>query len=182
MPGLLKNIIRYLVTGFLLFAISGLTITVHHEHSIGNTGAQHEHRQPGGLVFKTTPKTYHEGHLIKLLSGDSFSGSQKLECKNSPIKLLTLQLDLRERSSKHHSTSLANIDIRDTGPPSRDRCVLFCSFLVWSSSFIVDKYWSFFFVFYFLINNWVSWLQRRFCFAARPGREPHQGFHKSRKV
>ncbi|MBI1805198.1 MAG: hypothetical protein HY033_13775 [Ignavibacteriae bacterium] len=130
MSRLLKNIARCSVTGFLLLAVSGLTIAVHHEHSIGSTAAQHEHSQPNGVVLKTTPQTYHELHLIKLLSGDSFNGSQKIDFKTSLVKLFAVQLDSPEFSSVHHSTSLASTDIKETGPPSVDKCVLFCSFLI----------------------------------------------------
>src|SRR5206468_3540413 len=98
--------------------------------SIGDTAAQHEHSQPKGVVLKTTPHTYHEVHFIKLLSGDSFNGSQKIDFKNSFAKLFAVHLDSPEFASAHHTSTLANIDIKETGPPSADKCVLFCSFLI----------------------------------------------------
>src|SRR6266853_1781736 len=125
MSRLLKHFATCLVTGFLLLAVSGLTIAVHHEHAMGNTAAQHELSQPNGIVLKTTPRTYHEVHIVKLLSGDSFNGSQKIDLKTSFAKLFTVQLDSPEFSAAHLSSSLANIDIKETGPPSVDRCVLF---------------------------------------------------------
>src|SRR5713226_7428779 len=102
MSRLLKNIARCSVTGFLLLAVSGFTIAVHHEHSMGNTDAQHEHGQPDGVVLKTTPHTYHEVHIVKLLSGDSFNGSQKIDLKTSLAKLFTVRLDSPEFSAAHH--------------------------------------------------------------------------------
>lgn len=130
MAKFLKNIARYLGTGFLLFALSGFTVVVHHEHSMGNVLAEHEHGQSDGIVLKTTPQTYHEVHIVKLVSGDCFNGSQRLEFKDFPIKLSALQLDSLEFSSVHHLAPLANIDIKETGPPSVDQCILFCSFLI----------------------------------------------------
>ena len=130
MSRVLKNIAKRSLTGFLLLALSGLTIAVHHEHAIGNITAEHEHGQPDGLVVKTSPQTYHEVHFVRLLSGDSFSGSQKLEFKKSLINLFAVHLHSSEFPSFYHSTSLVNIDIKETGPPSVDKCVLFCSFLI----------------------------------------------------
>lgn len=126
----LKNIARYLVTGFLLIAVSGFTITIHHEHSIGNSAARNENVQRDGLVLKTTPQTYHEVHIVKLLSGDRFNGSQKIVLKISPLKLFTVQLESPQFSSDYHFTSVSTTDIKGTGPPSVDKCVLFCSFLL----------------------------------------------------
>ncbi|GEM_PF-4775185 len=130
MLAFIKNIVRWSATGFLLIAISGLTIAIHHEHAIGDASTKHEHSQPDGLVLKTTPQTYHEVHIVRLLSGDCFNGSQKIDLKTSLVKLFAVQLESPEFSSAHHSTSLANIDVRETGPPSVDKCVLFCSFLI----------------------------------------------------
>ncbi len=127
----LKNIFRCSVTGFLLLALSGFTVAVHHEHSMGNASIEHKHNQPDGLVLKPTPQTYHEVHIVKLLSGDYFNGSQKLEIKDPPKMFFVLQLDSPDLFSVHpHLTSLPNIDIKETGPPSVDKCVLFCSFLI----------------------------------------------------
>lgn len=130
MPKFIRNIARCTVVGFLLLAISGLTIAIHHEHPIGDILAEHGHSQHDGLVVKATPSTYHEVHFVKLLSGDSFNGSQKIEFKTSLVKLFAVHLDPLELSPVHHSTSLASIDIKETGPPSVDKCVLFCSFLI----------------------------------------------------
>ena len=130
MPRILKNAARCMVVGFLLIAISGLTIAIHHEHPIGDILTAHEHSQFDGLVVKTTPSTYHEVHFVKLLSGDSFNGSQKIECNTSLVKLFTVHLDPLELSPVYHSASSANIDIKETGPPSVDRNILNCSFLI----------------------------------------------------
>lgn len=130
MSTFLKNIARAAVVGFLLLAISGLTIAIHHEHRIGDMVPDHGRRQHDEIVVKTTPSTYHEIHFVKLLSGDSFNNLQKIEFRTSLVKLFAVHGDLLVLSPIHHSTSLANIDRRETGPPSVDTCVLFCSFLI----------------------------------------------------
>ena len=126
----LKNIVKWSVTGFLLIAISGLTIAIHHEHALGNDLAEREHGPSDGLVVKTTPHTYHEVHILKLFSGDSFNGCPKMEFKQCLTKLFVGQLEPSALSSIHQSTTIAGIDIKETGPPSRDKCVLFCRFLI----------------------------------------------------
>ena len=126
----LNHIARYTVVGFLLLAVSGLTIAIHHEHLIEGLFTENGHSQPNGLVVKTTPSTYNEVHFVKLLSGDSFHGSQKVEFKTFLVKIFAVHLDHLELSPAYHSSSLANINIKETGPPSVDKCVLFCSFLI----------------------------------------------------
>lgn len=130
MSTLLKNIARYLTTGFLLLAVSGFTLAIHHEHSLGTSASQHEHHGPQGVVLSATPRSYHEVHLVRFLSGDSFNGSEKSHLKASLVKLFTVQLNPVEIPSDPHSASAARTDIRETGPPSVDACVLFCSFLI----------------------------------------------------
>ena len=130
MPRWLAHIIRFSITGFLLVALSGFTVVVHHEHSIGDASANREHDPTDGLVVKTKPQTYHEVHIVKLLSGDSFSGSQTIDLNTSVVKFFELHLDSPHFPPYPHSTSLTHTEIRETGPPSVDRCILFCSFLI----------------------------------------------------
>jgi hypothetical protein len=130
MSEFLKNIGRFAVVGFLLFSVSGFTIAIHHEHVIGNNLAEHVHNHDGGPVVNPTPSTFHEIHFVKLLSGDSFNGSTKIELKTSLVELFTIHLDRGEYSPIHPSISLASTDVKETGSPSVDRCVLFCSFLI----------------------------------------------------
>lgn len=130
MHRIIKNIAHCVVVGFLLIAISGVSISIHHEHAIGQLSAEHEHGQHEGLGVSAASSTYHEIHVLTLLSNDSFNGSSKAEFKTPFAKLLDVPLDLLEVSPIHHSTSLAYLDIKETGPPSVDKCVLFCSFLI----------------------------------------------------
>ena len=129
----LKNIARCTVVGFLLLSVSGLTIAVEHEHAIEKSPdllAVHPNSNPEGTGIESTPLTYHETHFLKLLSGDSFDGSQKMESKTSPVKFFAVHLVFLELSPVYHSISLANIDIKETGPPSGDRYILNCSLLI----------------------------------------------------
>jgi hypothetical protein len=130
MSRVIKNIARCTVVGFLLLAISGLTIAIHHEHPIVGMLSEHGHEQHDGLVVKNTPPTYHEIHFLKLLSGDSFNGTQKIELKSSLTKLFAVHIEVLELHPIGYSTFLLNTDISGTGPPSVDRCVLNCSFLI----------------------------------------------------
>jgi hypothetical protein len=130
MSRFLHHIARCSVTGFLLLAISGLTIAVHHEHHIGNSAAHRDHGQPDGVVLNTSASTYHEMHIVKFLSGDSFNGSHKIIVNSALVKLFIVQPESPQFSSVHPSTPLTSTDIKETGPPSVDRCVLLCSFLI----------------------------------------------------
>ena len=130
MSRIIKNIIRCVVVGFLLLAISGLTITIHHEHQIGDILAEHGHSHTDEHAVKTSASTYHEIHLVKLVSGDSFDGSQKIDFKSPLVKIFAVPLDPLELAHSYHPTSSSNLDISNTGPPSVDRYVLICSFLI----------------------------------------------------
>ena len=119
-----------MVVGFLLLATSGLTITIHHEHPIEDILIKHGHSHSEESAAKTTSSTYQEIHFVKLLSGDSFNGSQKIELKTSLVKLFAVHLVPLELSLVFHAASLTNIDIKETSPPSVDRYTLNCSFLI----------------------------------------------------
>ena len=125
-------IARYTVITFLLCAISGLTLTVHHEHhlDVENRSVAHDADQHDGHAIKTSGMTYHEIHFVKLLSGDDFDGTQKLQIKTSPTGLFAAYSNLCSSPSYCCSSSIQKRDLKDTGPPSVDKCVLFCSFLI----------------------------------------------------
>lgn len=126
----IRNIAQRIVVGFLLIATSGITISIHHEHAIGELLYEHEHGQLEGLGVNPAPSTYHEIHVLTFLSADSFNSSGQVEFKTSFTKLIAIPLDRIEFSPVRQSTSLTQLDIKETGPPSVDKCVLFCSFLI----------------------------------------------------
>lgn len=126
----LRNIARRIVVGFLLLAISGVTISIHHEHAIKELLTEHEHGHHEGLGVNTAPSTYHEIHVVTFRSADSFYGSGKGEFDISLVKLLSIPSDHIEVSLVRRSTSFTFFDVRDTAPPSMDKCVLFCRFLI----------------------------------------------------
>lgn len=133
MVRLFKHIGRYLVVWFLLLALSGLTIPIHHEHSIERSpdprAIQHSNNTKS-VGVKTVPSTYHEIHLIKLGSSDSFDSSRKADHRALLKTLLRPAFDHVEFSPVYHLSSIAILQTNGTGPPSSDKCVLFCSFLI----------------------------------------------------
>lgn len=129
----LKNIARHVVVGFLLLALSGMTITIHHDHPIERApdpSAVHHSNNVGDVGIQNVPSTYHEVHFIKLSSGDSFGPSPTTHLKASLKNLGPVVLDHIEFSPAYRSSSLTNIDTKETGPPSADKCVLLCRFLI----------------------------------------------------
>lgn len=127
-----KNIARCVIVGFLLLAVSGLTVAIHHVHNIADANAVNGsgHSRYDGIVIKSTPSTYHEVHVLTFLSGDSFTGSSKIDIKTSLVKLFTESLNFPELLRVQHTTSLATTEKKDGSPLSVDKCALLCSFLI----------------------------------------------------
>ncbi|MEW5800446.1 MAG: hypothetical protein AB1728_15735 [Bacteroidota bacterium] len=134
MQRFLKNIVRYSVTGFLLIAVSGFTFVVQHEHPINaatKERTEHPHSEEADEHQQNTPSTYHEIHFVKFSSGDQFNTSPPTDIRfSSFVTLFVIQPDLFDSFSNLHSTSLINAANWETRPPSRDKCALFCSFLI----------------------------------------------------
>ena len=127
-----KNIVRCGIVGFLLLAVSGFTVAVHHVHNIAATNTVNDsgHARYNGLIVKSTPSSYDEVHVLSFLSGDSFTGSPKTELKTSLVKLFTESLNFPELPIVQRSPSLATTAKKDIHPPSVDTCALLCSFLI----------------------------------------------------
>ena len=130
---MLKNIARQVMVGFLLLALSGITIAIHHDHPIERApdpDAAHHANNVAGWKIRNVPSTYHEVHFIKLSSSDSFYPSPKTSFQASWKNLGPIELDLIASSPAYRLSSLANLEPKGTDPPPADKCVLFCSFLI----------------------------------------------------
>ncbi len=134
MRKLRSNILFIPFSVFLAVVLSGLTLPIHHVHAI-------EHKQPLGETqrhgheeaepHQTSPSTYHEIHFVKLLSEDSFNASSPTDGISSiahfniAIVPSTIDFSAPTISSIQSSPFQGAEKI-----PARDRCVLFCSFLI----------------------------------------------------
>lgn len=130
---MLKNIARQVIVGFLLLALSGITIAIHHDHSIErapDADAVHHTDDVGDGKIQHVPSTYHEVHFITLSSSDSFHPSPKTSFQASSKNLGPMELDLIASSPAYRVSSFAHIKPKGTDPPPADKCVLFCSFLI----------------------------------------------------
>ena len=72
----LANLVQPLVSGFLVVALVAPAIEIHHDHPIepGHVDANAP-QQGGDRTVGPQPLTYHEVHVVHLLSGDSFRSS-----------------------------------------------------------------------------------------------------------
>jgi hypothetical protein len=127
----MEYIVHCVTVGFLILAISGLTIVVHHDHPIESgsisSGDQNEAaRQP----HTNDQETFHEVHILTFVSGDQFVGHQNIDAgnlfhagrlfsENSSFLYLFIQL-----------YSTVRLTSESAIPPSRDKYALFCSLLI----------------------------------------------------
>lgn len=127
------NILAALFVAFHVVALSGLTLPIHHTHPIEKSPdgvVVHDETNAKTHSVTNAPSTYHEMHFVKFLSGDSFKNTKQIDFKTSFQKLGFIQVDEFQLSPFVHLSPLANKNLHDTGPPSVDKCVLFCSFLI----------------------------------------------------
>ena len=130
---MLKNIARQVMVGFLLLALSGITIAIHHDHPIERApdpDAVHHTNTVADGKIQNVPSTYHEVHFIKLSSSDSFHPSPKTSFQASWKNLGPMELHPNASSPAYRLSSLATIEPKGSDPPPADKCVLFCSFLI----------------------------------------------------
>jgi hypothetical protein len=122
---------------FLVVVLSGLTIPIHHIHSIevapSTSGNHHSdnHRHDAADAKSEAPSTYHEVHFVKLLSDDSFNALSRTagisSIANSVVAILTSSIEFSALTiSSIQSPQFQRSDTL----PSGDKCVLFCSFLI----------------------------------------------------
>lgn len=121
---------------FLVVVLSGMTLPIHHVHSIEvATPVSDDHHSDNHPHDETetksdVPSTYHEVHFVKLLSDDNFSISKCIEAFSRVIQLMAIIPGkiafIDSPSSETLSFSLKEPSL----PPSQDKCVLFCSFLI----------------------------------------------------
>jgi hypothetical protein len=130
---LIKHIVRICIAGLLLVGVSGVTFVIHHEHPIGTFAEKHSahsHDETATDKQESKPSTYHEVHFVKLGSDDNFTISPTTDCRVSLITLLVIHSPSFDSLSILQSATFIDIAAKETGPPSVDRCVLFCTFLV----------------------------------------------------
>ncbi len=131
----LRNTILFIPFSlFLAVIVSGLTLPVHHIHLIEYKqplGKAHSHNHHEAEANQTNPSTYHEIHFVKLLSDDSFNASSHTDGISpighfmAAISPSTIEFPTPIISS-HQSPQFQ----RAERIPARDKCVLFCSFLI----------------------------------------------------
>ena len=120
---------------FLVVVLSGMTIPIHHVHSIEVTppiSDEHHSDNHGHDTAETTsdaPSTYHEVHFVKLLSDDSFNTSNHTDVTTRAIQFIAI-IPGKIAFLNSPSSDTLSFSLREPSPPpSQDKCVLFCSFL-----------------------------------------------------
>lgn len=117
------------VVFFLIVALSAPALVIHHVHPI-------EGSEPAGPDHETScqtlnaPATYHETHIVTLLSGDSFNSSTRHDVAPLLHKFIATLALVPVLSSTLSLSHIASADIRPLFQRSQDKCVLFCSFLI----------------------------------------------------
>jgi hypothetical protein len=126
----MSKLTRNSVVLFLILVLSAPALTVRHVHRIEAGGpAGHQHTLPGQALTEV-PATYHETHIITLLSGDSFSPSVLGDIVLPIQKFIAAILHLPTLQGTSTRTVVAATDMGPHSQPSGDKCVLFCSFLI----------------------------------------------------
>lgn len=119
---------------FLVIVLSGLTLPVHHVHPIElkqPIGESQRHSHDEAKPHQTGPSTYHEVHFVKLLSDDSFDASSRTDGISSFAHFIVAILPSTFELSTPTISPLQSPQFqRAERIPARDRCVLFCSFLI----------------------------------------------------
>jgi hypothetical protein len=121
---------------FLVVVLSGLTLPVHHIHSIevappiSDDRHSDNHQHDAAETKNDAPSTYHEIHFVKLLSDDSFSASTCIDAFTWGIQFVAI-LPGTVKLFDSPSSETLSFSLKDPSPPpSQDKCVLFCSFLI----------------------------------------------------
>ena len=134
MRKLRNNILFIPFSLFLSVVLSGLTVAVHHTHPIEYKQRSSEtdsHNHDQAKLNRTGPSTYHEVHFVKLLSDDSFNTSSRTEGISSIAHFIVAILPRTIKFSTPIISSIQSPQYQSSDAfPARDKCVLFCSFLI----------------------------------------------------
>lgn len=121
---------------FLVVAISGLTLPIHHVHPIevatpvSDDHHSDNHRHGESETTSDVPSTYHEVHFVKLLSNDNFSTSNRNDISIRVVQFLIIIPGKIEFLDSPSSETISFSLKEPSPPPPQDKCVLFCSFLI----------------------------------------------------
>lgn len=130
MRKLTQNIVIVPIVLFLIGVLSAPMLTIHHVHLVETTEHAEHHQSSAGLAITEVPATYHETHVVTFLSGDSFNASTSINVVPTLHKFIATLAVVPMMSSTLSTSHIASIDIRPLPQLSRDKCVLFCSFLI----------------------------------------------------
>lgn len=129
MRNLAQKIVAVPVVFFLLVVLSAPALTIHHVHQIeAGEPASHDHETSGQTL--NAPVSYHETHVVTLLSGDSFNLSTHGDVVPSLHKFIAIVAVVPVLSGTISLSDIAPVNIRPLSQLSGDKCVLFCSFLI----------------------------------------------------
>jgi len=127
---LTQNIIALPVILFLIVVLSAPALTIHHVHRIEVSEPEDHHDSAQGQGLSDVRATYHEDHVIKLQSDDSFNSSARGDVVPLIHKFIAVVLNIPVITSTSMLSVLSSANIRMPSQPSGDKCVLFCSFLI----------------------------------------------------
>lgn len=119
---------------FLAIVLLGLTLPVHHVHLIEYKQPNDETQNHGhdeAEPHQTGRSTYHEVHFVKLLSDDSFNASSRTDGISSIAHFIVVIVPSTIEFSTPTISSIQSPQFqRAHRLVARDKCVLFCSFLI----------------------------------------------------
>lgn len=125
----MRKLTQNIVVLFLIVALSAPVLVIHHVHQIeASEPAGHGNETSGQTL--NAPVSYHETHVVTLLSGDSFNLSTHGDVMPSLHKFIAIVAVVPVLSGTTSLSDIASINIRPLSQLSRDKCVLFCSFLI----------------------------------------------------
>ncbi len=129
MRRLAQNNIVLPVTVFLIVALSAPALVIHHVHHI-KVGEPEGHESATAGPNVDAPATFHETHIVSLLSGDSFNFSTYKNVVPAPHEFIATLAVVPVFSSAVSPSHIVSNHLRTPSRSSRDRCALFCSFLI----------------------------------------------------
>lgn len=129
----IRAVAKSILVSFLMIAVSGTTIVIHHDHPIAPVGAEnadHTDDESANGHQSTKGATYHEIHLLKLVTGDRFNTTPPFQSPTSFAPFLVFH-DTSSSSCSIPRFSASTISNGHTARmASRERCTLFCTLLV----------------------------------------------------
>lgn len=130
MRNLTQKIVAVPLVLFLIVVFSAPMVTIHHVHRIETSEHADRHQSSTGQAVTEVPATYHETHIVTLLSGDSFNSSTRNDVVPPLHQFIATLVVVPVLSNILLPSAIASAQIWTPSQSSGDKCALFCSFLI----------------------------------------------------